>query len=159
VVSKAANRPLTRSEVMARIRGRGNLSTEIKLASALRAHGVSGWRRQVRLRPWPAPEDCPPNVKKRRLTVTPDFVFWQQRLIVFVDGCFWHGCPLHGQAPKQDAFRWRAKLDANVSRDQRANRALTAAKWAIVRVWEHELEDDEGAVIARLKAALSVDPE
>lgn len=69
--------------------------------------------------------------------VRPDIVFPGIRLVVFVDGCFWHGCPDHGTQPKNNAAWWAAKLDANKARDARQTAALKAAGWEVLRVWEH----------------------
>ena len=66
-----------------------------------------------------------------------DIVFARRRLVVFVDGCFWHGCPEHATAPKNNAEWWRAKLDANVARDRRTDRALSDRGWSVLRIWEH----------------------
>jgi len=67
-----------------------------------------------------------------------DIVFPTARLAVFVDGCFWHRCPLHGVSPRANSPYWTAKLDRNVARDRRNEKALLAAGWEVVRVWEHE---------------------
>ncbi len=67
-----------------------------------------------------------------------DLVFTRRRLAVFVDGCFWHRCPLHGTAPRNNAAWWQAKLDRNVERDRDTDAALAASGWAVARVWEHE---------------------
>jgi len=67
-----------------------------------------------------------------------DLVFPRQRLAVYVDGCFWHRCPLHGTEPKTNAEWWKEKLDANVARDRSTDAALAAAGWRVLRVWEHE---------------------
>ncbi|MGI8519748.1 MAG: very short patch repair endonuclease [Actinomycetota bacterium] len=67
-----------------------------------------------------------------------DVVFTRHRLAVFVDGCFWHRCPLHGTSPKNNADWWRVKLDRNVERDKNTDAALAGAGWTVVRVWEHE---------------------
>jgi DNA mismatch endonuclease (patch repair protein) len=155
-----------RSEVMARIRSRGNRDTELALAGLLRAHGITGWRRHVlvcatvdrsklmvdgrkrntspRLSPRRGAEAARRNhqqsTKDHQLTVRPDFVFPKARTAVFVDGCFWHGCPRHATQPKQHAAFWRQKLAGNRARDRRVNRALRAAGWQVVRIWEHELK-------------------
>lgn len=141
-----------RSAVMARIRSRGNRDTELALARLLRAHGVKGWRRQVEIRN--------PKSEVRKFRVKPDFVFRRERVAVFVDGCFWHGCPQHSppgrwlrksSMPMGDGSRragsggrtgkafWRAKLAANRARDRAVNRALRRAGWRVVRIWEHTL--------------------
>jgi DNA mismatch endonuclease (patch repair protein) len=70
-----------------------------------------------------------------------DIVFTKQRVAVFVDGCFWHVCPLHATYPKSNAAWWRAKLAANVARDRDTDRRLAGAGWAVVRGWEHEAAD------------------
>jgi DNA mismatch endonuclease, patch repair protein len=79
--------------------------------------------------------------------VRPDVVFTRWKLVVFVDGCFWHGCPDHGSVPKTNREYWVPKLRANVERDVRASEALTAAGWSVLRFWEHEdVEEAAGAV-------------
>jgi DNA mismatch endonuclease (patch repair protein) len=68
----------------------------------------------------------------------PDIVFPRARVAVFVDGCFWHGCPEHSRVPRSNSAYWAPKLAANISRDKRANKALAEAGWAVLRIWEHE---------------------
>jgi DNA mismatch endonuclease, patch repair protein len=131
-----------RSEVMARIRGRGNKRTELALAKLLRSHRITGWRRNQ------------PVLGK------PDFVFRRQHVALFVDGCFWHGCRWHCNQPRQNAAFWRHKLDINKRRDRLVNRTLRQQGWRVVRIWEHELRTrmkDEGRrmnVIHRIRRAL-----
>lgn len=67
-----------------------------------------------------------------------DIAFPRQRVAVFVDGCFWHGCPKHGTWPKTSETWWRAKIEANRTRDRDTDARLSAAGWISVRVWEHE---------------------
>jgi DNA mismatch endonuclease (patch repair protein) len=67
-----------------------------------------------------------------------DIVFTRARVVVFVDGCFWHGCPQHGTWPKENADWWREKIEANKRRDRDTDARLTAAGWTVIRVWEHE---------------------
>jgi DNA mismatch endonuclease (patch repair protein) len=69
---------------------------------------------------------------------TVDIAFPRLRLAVFVDGCFWHGCPQHGTAPKENAAWWQQKIEANRQRDADTNRRLVEAGWQAMRVWEHE---------------------
>jgi len=165
-----------RSEVMSRIRSRGNRDTELALAGVLRAHSIIGWRRHLLVRV--AVEGSSLRVeggKPRRssqrstfnlqLTVRPDFVFPKQRVAVFVDGCFWHGCPKHATQPKNNRAFWRRKLAGNKARDQLVNRALRRAGWRVVRVWEHQLRKCEvrsgkgepNAVIRRIQRALQAE--
>ena len=84
--------PRQRSERMARVKSRGNVSTEIALARAFRRSGIHGWRRHVRVS---MDEGRCADGGGRRAEVRPDFVFRGERLVVFVDGCFWHACPRH----------------------------------------------------------------
>ncbi len=126
-----------RSAVMARIRGRGNKDTELRLRTLLRAHGFSGWRRGS------------------TLAGKPDFVFRRQRLAVFVDGCFWHGCPTHATWPKQNAEFWRKKILGNRRRDRAVNRLLKKSGWRVLRIWEHELSQQQRSqLLRRLRRAL-----
>jgi DNA mismatch endonuclease, patch repair protein len=70
--------------------------------------------------------------------VRPDIAFTARKVAVFVDGCFWHGCPQHGSRPAVNVWYWEPKLRRNTERDRLADAALAAAGWAVVRVWEHE---------------------
>jgi len=127
-----------RSEVMSRIRGRGNKDTELALAKLLRVHRVTGWRRN------------------QRVFGRPDFVFNELKVAVFVDGCFWHGCPKHATKPRNNAAFWRKKLAANKARDQLVVRTLRRAGWRVLRVWEHELTwKDQARLLRRIQKILS----
>jgi DNA mismatch endonuclease (patch repair protein) len=121
-----------RSALMAKVRGRGNLTTEQALAKVFRAEGWSGWRRQRTIGGRVA--------DGTRFRVRPDFVFAARRLAVFVDGCFWHGCPRHGTRPRGNAAFWEAKFRRNQARDRRDTRRLERAGWKVLRLWEHELK-------------------
>jgi DNA mismatch endonuclease, patch repair protein len=79
-----------------------------------------------------------------------DIVFRRQKLAVFVDGCFWHGCSEHGTAPRTNASYWTAKIARNVERDQVNGEKLTAAGWSVIRVWEHEVPAVAADRIAQL---------
>ena len=116
-----------RSAVMACIRGSGNKATELRLMAIFKAHGITGWRR------------------KAAVFGKPDFVFPKLRLAVFVDGCFWHGCPIHATQPKTNAKFWREKIARNQSRDRLVTRTLRRTGWRVLRVWEHELRGIPGA--------------
>ena len=67
-----------------------------------------------------------------------DIVFPRQRLAIFVDGCFWHGCPAHYSRPKANASYWRKKVEANVARDRDTDAKMLDLGWAVIRFWEHE---------------------
>lgn len=120
-----------RSQVMSRIRSRGNRDTELALAGVFRRQGITGWRRQ------------------QPVFGRPDFVFPKLRLAVFVDGCFWHACPVHATKPRNNAAFWRQKLAANQSRDREVNRTLRAQGWRVRRIWEHELARKHAARLER----------
>lgn len=84
----------------------------------------------------------------------PDVVFTRQRVAVYVDGCFWHGCPEHGTTPQSNAAYWGPKLARNAQRDAMTDKALRAAGWTLVRVWEHEpVERAAAAVTAAIRTA------
>ena len=110
-----------RSFVMSRIRSQGNKDTEINLIKVFRANGIRGWRRR-----WP-------------LEGRPDFVFPERRIVVFVDGCFWHGCRAHFRRPKSNVEYWDQKLCRNKMRDRIVGRTLRKKGWHVIRVWEHDL--------------------
>jgi DNA mismatch endonuclease (patch repair protein) len=73
------------------------------------------------------------------LRCRPDIVFRRVRLAIFVDGCYWHSCPLHGSQPTRNASFWSSKLAGNRERDRNATRDLEAAGWDVLRFWEHEV--------------------
>lgn len=87
---------------------------------------------------------------QRRRTI--DLAFTRCRIAVFVDGCFWHGCPAHGTSPRQNSAWWIQKLAANEARDLDTNRILAELGWTVVRIWEHE-----DPLLAAARVAASVD--
>jgi DNA mismatch endonuclease (patch repair protein) len=88
--------------------------------------------------------------------VRPDFIFPRLRVAVFVDGCFWHGCPRHATWPKSRAAFWRKKITGNMARDRRVNYALRKRGWTALRVWEHELiRKNELRLLRRLRKVLA----
>ena len=125
-----------RSQVMSRIRGRGNKETEIALANLLRAQKISGWRRHT------------------AVFGKPDFCFPKQRVAVFVDGCFWHGCPKHSNMPANNRAFWKRKLAANATRDKLVKRTLRQLGWRVLRIWEHDLAKRPEWCISALKQYL-----
>ncbi len=102
--------------------GRRDTAPELALRREL-------WRRGLRYRVDVAP------IRGRRRA---DVVFTRAKVAVYVDGCFWHRCPLHATTPRSNQEWWTAKLDANVARDRATDEELSAAGWTVVRVWEHE---------------------
>ncbi|MEF3118142.1 very short patch repair endonuclease [Streptomyces chrestomyceticus] len=89
-----------------------------------------------------------PGMQRRTI----DIAFPGARVAVFIDGCFWHGCPRHATHPKANAEWWRQKLDRNMSRDQETTEHLTEAGWTVLRFWEHE---EPAAVTERITEAVS----
>ncbi|MEX1007083.1 MAG: very short patch repair endonuclease [Acidimicrobiia bacterium] len=93
-------------------------------------------------------KDLPLVVEGRK--VRPDVVFTRARVAVFVDGCFWHGCPVHGRMPRSNAGYWVPKLRRNVERDRQIDEDLARAGWTVVRVWEHENAEEAASRIGSL---------
>lgn len=119
-----------RRRCMSRIRGK-NTGPEMHLRKALWAAGF-----RYRL--------------KNSLPGSPDLVFVRERLVVFVDGCFWHACPNHFQWPKNNASFWREKIQGNVERDHRNNILLQEQGWRVCRIWEHEINNDINSVVQKV---------
>jgi DNA mismatch endonuclease (patch repair protein) len=128
-----------RSEIMAAIRSKGNKDTELKLAAIFRMYGIVGWRRQL------------------QLPGHPDFVFSRQRVAVFVDGCFWHGCRWHCRMPKSRMGFWARKIARNKDRDKEVRVILGEMGWCVHRIWEHSLKTPE-RVVSRIKSVLASAP-
>jgi len=80
----------------------------------------------------------------------PDLVFIKAKLAVFVDGCFWHCCPLHYTEPKTNAEFWRTKIDKNRIRDLETTAKLEALGWTVIRLWEHEIKEEVGCCAERI---------
>jgi DNA mismatch endonuclease, patch repair protein len=130
---------LTRSELMSRVRSRRNATTEIRLLQLLREHGLRGFRRHV------------------ALPGHPDFVWYEQRVAVFVHGCFWHG---HGCArnlsPRRNKKLWQIKIDATRKRDHRSATQLRAAGWRVLTIWECLLKTKPYSCIRRISQAVKI---
>jgi len=94
--------------------------------------------------------DFPPVGGLRRRA---DIVFPRQKVAVFCDGCYWHGCPDHGTWPKANGEWWRQKIEANTRRDEDTNLLLRGAGWVVIRVWEHEPVDGAADRVASAVAA------
>jgi DNA mismatch endonuclease, patch repair protein len=109
------------SEVMSRIRGKGNETTELLFIKIARQNGIIGWRRGY------------PLIGK------PDFVFPKQRLAVFVDGDFWHGHPTRAKIPATNRVFWLKKIEGNKRRGRLVTRTLKSNGWHVVRLWEYDL--------------------
>lgn len=119
--------PKQRSRCMSRVRSK-NTAIEIRLRKAV-------WARGLRYR------------IHKALPGRPDLVFTGARVAVFVDGCFWHSCPVHGTEPKSNSEFWRRKLEANRVRDARVNKELQAQGWTVIRIWQHTVEGNLAAAV------------
>jgi DNA mismatch endonuclease (patch repair protein) len=126
-----------RSRTMAAVKSTGNRSTERVLRARLVRSGLRGWRMHAR--------DVPG---------CPDFVFDAPRLAVFVDGCFWHGCPHCHRPPSSNQDYWTRKVARNQSRDRRNTRALRRDGWTVFRVWEHVLCADPARILRKIRDLL-----
>lgn len=129
-----------RSAVMSRVRG-ANTAPERVLRAALHARGV-----RFRL-------DQPITLGEGR-PIKADVVFKGRRIAVFVDGCFWHGCPTHCRMPSSNQDYWDAKIARNVARDRATDARLRESGWHVIRVWEHaDLDAAAGDIAATVRAA------
>lgn len=119
---------------MSRIRG-FNTRPELLLRSAL-------WRMGFRYR------------VRAKVFGRPDIAFSIARVAIFVDGCFWHGCPVHGVKPKSNAVFWDQKIGRTIQRGRLVTATLRREGWTVVRVWEHEIEADLARVVDRIGRVL-----
>jgi DNA mismatch endonuclease (patch repair protein) len=115
--------PEVRSRIMRAVKGR-DTSIEKKVRSAL-------WIRGLRFRK-----------NDKRIVGKPDIVFPRSKLVVFLDSCFWHGCPLHLRRPKSNQDYWQKKVARNMLRDTQVTFACTELGWTVLRIWEHELKEN-----------------
>ncbi len=115
---------IQRSKNMASIRSVGNKSTEMALISLMRANKITGWRRHSKI-----------------VTGQPDFIFLKQKIAVFVDGCFWHGCPKCSLKSKSNNEYWDQKIIRNKTRDRAVSNDLKKLGWRVVRIWEHDIKN------------------
>jgi DNA mismatch endonuclease (patch repair protein) len=122
-----------RSSIMSGIRSNGNYSTEQRLIAIMRRFGIVGWRRRI------------------RLPGKPDFAFLRMRVVIFVDGDFWHGNPRCYRLPKSNIDYWQKKIEGNRARDKKNTRTLKRLGWRVIRIWESALGDEE-AIAARISA-------
>ncbi|WNG24482.1 very short patch repair endonuclease [Cystobacter fuscus] len=127
---------LSRSEQMSRIRGQ-DTSPERLLRSAL-------WRAGMRFR-----------LQSRTPYGRPDVVFSKSRVAIFIDGCFWHGCPEHYVRPRTRDEFWSSKLLGNVERDRRQTLLLEAEGWRVLRFWEHQVFESLPELVEQVRTALA----
>ena len=133
--------PEVRSRVMATVQSRRNRSTEWRVRAALIGAGVKGWK-----------------LNAGDILGKPDFVFPVERVAVFVDGCFWHGCSRCKRVPSSNVAYWKSKIQRNRARDRAISRNLRRQGWQVIRVWEHQLKTTE-RVLKRIRTCLQLHPE
>lgn len=125
-----------RSKMMRAVKGKGNKSTELKLCTSLVQEGISGWNLH------------------EKLIGKPDIYFPMYNLAVFLDGCFWHGCPVCGHIPKTNNEYWKAKIKRNIDRDIEKSQILKDQGYLVIRFWEHELLNNLEGCIEIIKNTL-----
>jgi DNA mismatch endonuclease (patch repair protein) len=113
---------------MSKIRGK-NTGPEVKLRKLLWSHGIRGYRIHY------------------NLPGKPDIVFTKKKIAIFVDGCFWHKCPICFQEPETRKEFWSKKIQSNVDRDQKQTNLLRDDGWIVIRFWEHEIRKEPDSVV------------
>ncbi len=126
------------SRLMKQVRGKGNRTTERRFRAALVSAGISGWHTNVR------------GVKG-----SPDFYFPEERLAVFIDGCFWHGCKLCGHIPEKNRPFWEAKINRTRERDRCNTLLLRRQGISVLRFWEHEVGHSLAACVEKTRSRLT----
>jgi DNA mismatch endonuclease (patch repair protein) len=139
-MSKISPSSLEASRRMAKIRQK---STDIEIALRRELFSI-GLRYRI---------DYEVLKKPRRVA---DIAFPGRRIAIFVDGCFWHGCPLHASWPKSNAEFWRQKIETNRLRDADTNERLRSLGWTVLRFWSHESPVDAAAIVADLVATIDL---
>jgi DNA mismatch endonuclease Vsr len=132
------NVPLAHSRRMGAIRSKGNRTTEARFRALLVRAGIRGWTMQTE------------GIKGR-----PDFYFPENKVAVFIDGCFWHGCPRCGHVPGVNRLFWKAKIERNQQRDRATDESLSQIGVRTIRFWEHDLKDCPKGCVQRLLDVLS----
>lgn len=128
--------PKQRKLCMSRIKGK-NTKPELKLRKAL-------WKKGLRYR------------LNYNLPGKPDLVFVKAKIAIFVDGCFWHGCPLHGSIPKSNHEFWTKKIKKNIERDKEVTKTLQQSGWTVLRFWTHDLKENFDSVITKVKDTIQL---
>lgn len=123
--------PAQRTLNMSRIRAK-NTSPEVKLRKLLYAEGIRGYRIHC-------------NIPGK-----PDIVFTKKKIAVFIDGCFWHKCPVCFQEPATRKEFWMKKIQSNIDRDERVNKQLKEDGWTVIRIWEHEIRKEPDSAVKKV---------
>ncbi len=126
-----------RSYNMSKIQGK-NTGPEVKLRKLLWSQGIRGYRIHY------------------NLPGKPDIVFTKRKIAIFVDGCFWHKCPVCFQEPETRKEFWMKKIQSNIERDKKVNAQLKEMEWTVMRFWEHDIRKKPDAVIKKIKNKMPV---
>jgi DNA mismatch endonuclease, patch repair protein len=126
-----------RSKVMRAVKSKGNQSTELRMIKLFRSYHISGWRRGL------------------KMTGNPDFVFRRHSIVVFADGCFWHGHSCRNTKPKANSDYWKLKIARNVERDKKNSAILRRQGWKVFRFWECEIAKMNGRKIRSFLKVIS----
>jgi DNA mismatch endonuclease (patch repair protein) len=127
--------PKQRTYNMSQIRGK-NTVPEIKIRKMLFAAGIRGYRIHY------------------KLPGKPDIVFVKKKIAIFVDGCFWHKCPVDFQEPATRKEFWMKKIQSNIDRDKKVNEQLRNEGWTVIRIWEHEIRKEPEKTVKEIVALL-----
>ena len=128
--------PEKRSEIMRRVKST-DTSIEVKLRKELWRRGLRGWR-----------------IHPKHVLGHPDIVFRGRKIALFIDGCFWHGCPICRRTPRSGDDYWENKIAGNMARDRKYYGLLTSNGWLVIRLWEHEVKRDLAGCVFRVLAAI-----
>jgi len=120
---------------MSRIRGK-NTGPELKLRKLLFANGIRGYRVHY------------------NLVGKPDIVFTKNKIVIFIDGCYWHRCPFCFQEPETRKEFWIRKINSNIDRDRKVNEQLKNDGWMVLRFWEHEVKKNPNDVLKKIAEML-----
>lgn len=118
-----------RSDIMRQVKSNQNKSTELRLISVFQQYHIAGWRRNYKVKGHP------------------DFVFLDQKIAVFVDGCFWHGHDCRNTRPADNRDYWQQKRERNMRRDRETTALFEGRGWRVIRIWECELKDKNRAIL------------
>lgn len=126
-----------RSQIMSLIPSKKNKTTELKLIKIFKQKGITGWRRNYKVKGHP------------------DFVFLDKKIAIFVDGCFWHGHDCRNTRPANNAEFWQKKRERNIAHDKKINELFERRGWTVIRIWECELKKKNGVqLMIKLKGVL-----
>ena len=120
-----------RSQIMQKVKSRGNKSTELKLILVFRENNISGWRRNYKVKGHP------------------DFVFLEKKIAIFVDGCFWHGHDCRNTTPSDNKEYWDRKRQRNIQHDKEVTAIFEARGWTVIRIWECELKKKNAEILMK----------